>query len=65
LRTASRLGISVLGAHQEAAGRHLSSRAGTRFAELSWRSTSDGAVLLSDASAWLDCSQVTAWPARW
>jgi flavin reductase (DIM6/NTAB) family NADH-FMN oxidoreductase RutF len=56
LRAVSRLGISVLGAHQEAASRQLSSRDGERFAELNWRSTSDGAVLLSDASAWLDCS---------
>lgn len=56
LRTAGRLGISVLGAHQEAASRQLSSRAGERFAELAWRSTGDGAVLLSDASAWLECS---------
>jgi flavin reductase (DIM6/NTAB) family NADH-FMN oxidoreductase RutF len=56
LRTAGRLGISVLGDHQEQASRQLSSRTATRFAGLDWRSTADGAVLLSEASAWFDCS---------
>ncbi|HTX82282.1 MAG TPA: flavin reductase family protein [Streptosporangiaceae bacterium] len=56
LRTAERLGISVLGAHQESASRQLSSRDGKRFAGLRWRSTDDGAVLLHEASAWFDCS---------
>ncbi len=56
LRTARRLGISVLGAHQEAAGRQLSARAGDRFAEVGWQATGTGAVLLRGASAWLDCS---------
>jgi flavin reductase (DIM6/NTAB) family NADH-FMN oxidoreductase RutF len=56
LRSAGRLGISVLGDHQEQASRQLSSRAGKRFAGLDWRATADGAVLLSEASAWLDCS---------
>jgi flavin reductase (DIM6/NTAB) family NADH-FMN oxidoreductase RutF len=56
LRTAHRLGISVLGAHQERASRQLSSRDGERFAGLRWRSTDDGAVLLHEASAWFDCS---------
>lgn len=55
LRT-GRLGISVLGAHQERASRQLSSRDGERFAGLRWRSTGDGAVLLHEASAWFDCS---------
>jgi flavin reductase (DIM6/NTAB) family NADH-FMN oxidoreductase RutF len=56
LRNAGRLGISVLGDHQEQASRQLSSRAAGRFAGLDWRATADGAVLLSEASAWLDCS---------
>ncbi len=56
LRTADRLGISVLGDHQEAASRQLSSRDPARFAGLSWRVTDDGAVLLCEASAWFDCS---------
>ena len=56
LRAASRLGISVLGAHQETASRQLSSRDGDRFAGLRWRATDDGAVLLHEASAWFECS---------
>ena len=56
LRSADRLGISVLGDHQESVSRQLSSRDGARFAGLSWRATDDGAVLLSEASAWFDCS---------
>ena len=55
LRTAARLGISVLGAHQERHGRALSERGGDRFGSVRWRATADGAVLLEGASAWLDC----------
>jgi flavin reductase (DIM6/NTAB) family NADH-FMN oxidoreductase RutF len=51
-----RLGISFLGAHQELACRQLSARHGERFAELSWRATAEGAVLICGASAWLDCT---------
>ncbi len=56
LRTAPRLGISVLGAHQERHGRLLSARGIDRFASLQWQATDHGAVLLDGASAWLDCS---------
>ncbi|MHA6758650.1 flavin reductase family protein [Streptacidiphilus sp. PAMC 29251] len=56
LRDRARLGVSVLGAHQERACRQLAARTGDRFAELDWRATPDGAVLVEDASAWLDCS---------
>jgi flavin reductase (DIM6/NTAB) family NADH-FMN oxidoreductase RutF len=56
LRTADRLGISVLGDHQESVSRQLSSRDGARFAGLNWRVTDEGAVLLGEASAWFDCS---------
>jgi flavin reductase (DIM6/NTAB) family NADH-FMN oxidoreductase RutF len=63
LRAAPRLGISVLGTHQEAACRQLSACGAERFADLGWRATGCGAVLLTDASAWLECSierQITA-----
>jgi len=56
LRAAARLGISVLGAHQEQHSRALSGRGGDRFAAVQWRATSEGAVVLDGASAWLDCS---------
>ncbi|MFI5934700.1 flavin reductase family protein [Actinoplanes sp. NPDC051494] len=56
LRRAARLGVSVLGAHQEHAGRLLSARGADRFAGLGWRSSADGAIVLDGSSAWLDCS---------
>lgn len=56
LQQAPRIGISVLGAHQEQAGRQLSTVGRDRFATLSWRSNDIGAVVLDGASAWLDCS---------
>lgn len=56
LHAAERLGVSVLGSHQERACRQLSARDSDRFASLDWRPTDDGAVLLEGASAWLDCS---------
>jgi flavin reductase (DIM6/NTAB) family NADH-FMN oxidoreductase RutF len=56
LGTAARLGVSVLGADQEKAGRQLAGKGADRFADLAWRATEDGAVLLEGASAWLDCS---------
>jgi flavin reductase (DIM6/NTAB) family NADH-FMN oxidoreductase RutF len=56
LRAAERLGVSILGLHQEEASRKLSAKTGDRFAGLSWRSTAAGAVLLTGASAWLECS---------
>ena len=56
LREAPRLGVSILSASQERAGRQLADRRGDRFAELSWRATADGAVLLDGASGWLETS---------
>jgi len=56
LRTARRLGVSVLGEHQEKACRRLAGPDPDRFAGLGWHATPGGAVLLSGASAWLECS---------
>jgi len=55
LRRAGRLGVSVLGAHQEHLGRQLSAH-GDRFAGTSWRATRAGEIVLDGACAWLDCS---------
>lgn len=55
LRRAERLGLSVLGAHQERAGRQLAARGTDRFADLDWWADR-GAVLLAGAGAWLHCS---------
>lgn len=56
LRNATRLGVTVLGLHQEHASRKLAAKAGDRFAGLAWHATAAGAVLLTGASAWLECS---------
>lgn len=56
LRRAARLGVSVLGAHQEEAGRRLSARGVDRFASLDWRASDDGAIFLDGSSAWIDCA---------
>jgi flavin reductase (DIM6/NTAB) family NADH-FMN oxidoreductase RutF len=56
LRTRPRLGVSVLGVHQEHAGRQLSARAEDRFLGLDWRPGQDGAVVIAGASAWFECS---------
>lgn len=56
LRQAARIGVSVLSHRQESASRRLAARGVDRFAGLSWHATADGAVLLNNASAWLDCS---------
>jgi len=56
LQPAPRLGVSVLSADQARAGWQLAARGADRFAELRWRATVDGAVLLDGASAWLECS---------
>jgi flavin reductase (DIM6/NTAB) family NADH-FMN oxidoreductase RutF len=55
LRTSTRLGVSILGTHQEQVCRQLASRGGDRFAALDWRATPEGAVLVQDACAWLEC----------
>jgi len=56
LRTVQRLGVSVLGAHQEDAARQLADRDNDRFAAIDWRATPDGAIVLVGNSAWFDCS---------
>jgi flavin reductase (DIM6/NTAB) family NADH-FMN oxidoreductase RutF len=56
LSRAPRLGVSILSAQQELAGRQLAAANADRFAGLKWRQTTDGAVLLDGASGWLDVS---------
>jgi flavin reductase (DIM6/NTAB) family NADH-FMN oxidoreductase RutF len=63
LRTAERLGVSVLGAHQEHAARRLAGPNEERFDTLDWRRTDDGAVVLVGVSAWLETSVVQELPA--
>jgi flavin reductase (DIM6/NTAB) family NADH-FMN oxidoreductase RutF len=48
--------VSVLGVHQEQAGRQLSARSQDRFNDLDWHSTRYGAVLITGAAAWFETS---------
>ncbi|MBL7491544.1 flavin reductase family protein [Frankia sp. AgB1.9] len=56
LRDAPAIGVSVLGAHQEDIGRRVGARTGDRFAGVSWRAATDGAVLLDGAVAAFECT---------
>jgi flavin reductase (DIM6/NTAB) family NADH-FMN oxidoreductase RutF len=56
LGRAPRIGISVLGAHQEHVGRRLGGPAADRFTGLGWSASPDGCVLVDGAAAWFDCS---------
>lgn len=56
LRLSRTIGLSVLSAEQQDACKQLSGKERhDRFGSVQWRSTHDGAVLLTDASAWLEC----------
>ena len=59
----TRLGVSVLGVSHGAACRQIASKTGDRFAGIGWTATPDGALLLHDAAAWLDCSIYDVLPA--
>ena len=54
LRTAARLGISVLGESHDAAARALAARTGDRFAGLRTVSSDNGAVFVEGTSVWLE-----------
>jgi flavin reductase (DIM6/NTAB) family NADH-FMN oxidoreductase RutF len=55
LRPAARLGVNVLGAHQQLACRRLAGPAAHRFDDLAWRATAAGAIAIEGVSAWLEC----------
>lgn len=56
LRTRARIGISFLGDSHAATARQLAQKTGDRFLGLDHEATSDGALFLANATAWLDCS---------
>lgn len=55
LKTANRLGISVLAAEHGDIVRSLSAKSGDRFADVMWESDTDGAVFVHGATLWLNC----------
>lgn len=56
LRTRERVGISFLGNGHAATARQLAQRSDDRFQGLEYEVTSEGAVFLANATAWLECS---------
>jgi len=56
LRGRERIGISFLGHAHAATARQLAQKTGDRFHGLDYEVTTDGALFLADATAWLECS---------
>ncbi|MBG6182946.1 flavin reductase (DIM6/NTAB) family NADH-FMN oxidoreductase RutF [Arthrobacter sp. CAN_A214] len=63
LRKQPRIGVSVLASGQKDACLQIASKSADRFAALDIEVTPAGAVLLSDAVLWLDCSVEAEYPA--
>ena len=58
LKSAPRIGVSVLGEEHDRACSRLAAKSGDRFENLDWFATERGAVLLEGAAVSLDCSVV-------
>jgi flavin reductase (DIM6/NTAB) family NADH-FMN oxidoreductase RutF len=56
LRTAPRIGVSVLADRHAEASKRLSAREGDRFTGVRWRRSAHQALFLEEAAAWLECS---------
>lgn len=56
LRRSRRIGVSVLSSEQQDVCRSLASKTGNRFENVAYHTTCGGAVLIDDATAWLECS---------
>jgi flavin reductase (DIM6/NTAB) family NADH-FMN oxidoreductase RutF len=63
LRTAPRIGVSVLGEVHDAAARQMASKAGDRLAGIDTRTTASGALFVQGAPVWLECSVHSEVPA--
>jgi flavin reductase (DIM6/NTAB) family NADH-FMN oxidoreductase RutF len=63
LRTAPRLGLSVLAQEHGHVARSLAAKGIDRFAEVSWERTPRGAVFVHGSALWLDCTRYDEFPA--
>lgn len=63
LRTAPRLGLSVLAQEHGRIARSLAARGIDRFADVSWERTLQGAVFVDGSALWLDCTRYDELPA--
>ncbi|MFI7190251.1 flavin reductase family protein [Nocardia nova] len=62
LRSAKRVGISVLAEEQSQLCRQMSSKTGNRFADVLTTTTEYGSLFLGGATTWMDCEIVYEWP---
>ena len=56
LKTAERLGVSILGSDQHGAGHKLAAKTADRFQDIAWEASTAGAVFVSNAALHLACS---------
>ncbi|TCK26722.1 flavin reductase family protein [Pseudonocardia endophytica] len=63
LRTADRIGLSVLSDGQDGVCRSLSTKNGDRFAGVRWTCSADGSIFIEGAAAMLDCTLYGEMPA--
>ena len=56
LRTAPRLGLSVLGAQHAQVAQALAAKGIDRFSSVEWDATEAGAVFVRGSAIWLDCT---------
>jgi flavin reductase (DIM6/NTAB) family NADH-FMN oxidoreductase RutF len=63
LRTASRIGVSVLGAEHGELARRFAAVPEDRFTSARWRAGDGGAIRIDDTPAWLECSLAQEVPA--
>lgn len=62
LRGSDWVGVNILASHQAKACRSLAGPDGHRFTDLSWRVTQNGAIVLDEVKAWLECRVVSEIP---
>lgn len=63
LRSAGRIGVSVLGSDHEGVCKQIASKAGDRFAGLDLHTDDSGSLFLDRAALWLECSVENEVPA--
>lgn len=63
LRSAERIGVSILGSAQQETCRRIASRKPDKFDDILYTATPDGAIAVSGCSLWLECSIFAEHPA--
>ncbi|MEV8441630.1 flavin reductase family protein [Actinosynnema sp. NPDC051121] len=63
LRTAPRLGLNILGEGQRHVCARLAARSGDKFADVAFRRSTGGALIVDGTPAWLEVSVVAEHPA--